>query len=83
MSNAARVFAITRCKFRSAKCLPGQILDHCCSRQRNGPCKYMSHLRPLPNILTSGSLAVGSSFPLLSRNLSGLNVSGSGYTFSS
>ena len=82
MSNAARMLANTKCKFRSAKCLPGQILQNQRSQHPEGRSKHASHLRPLPKTLTSGSLTNGSIFPPLSRNLSGLNVSGSGYTLS-
>ena len=83
MSNAARTLATTRCRFRRAKCLPGQILNHQRSAHCGGESKRVPHLRPLPKILTSGSLTDGSIFPSGPRNLSGLNESGSGYTFSS
>ena len=78
MSNMARTLAMTRCKFRRAKCLPGQILSLPTFRIVCSRFQCMSDLRPLPKTLTSGSSTDGSIFPSLSRNLSGLNVSGSG-----
>jgi len=56
----------------------GAILSHQRSAQFDGGSQHVSNLRPLPKILTSGSLTDGSIFPSGPRNLSGLNVPGSG-----